>query len=354
LRKTWKDGLELAESQEIEEEVEDEENEEEEEYSRLLKNEFANDKSNLFSDEFDSDKKLSSFEKDQLKMKEQIEGLEKDLVAKKDWTLAGEVNSKQRPKNSLLEQDLDVEIASKPAPVITEETTATLEQIIIQRIKDQTFDDVVRKAPPKDSVYDPNRRWELDDEKSKKTLAEIYEDEYKKSQGNVVKSQNEIELDKKHQEINSLMTDLCQQLDALSNWHYTPKSASLELTVIPAPNVPAISMEEMIPISVSNADLALPQEVFKGKIRKSEQELDSIDKKRNLRKSKRRAGLEKHQHETVKKQKLAESNTQEIITKQKAVKELMKQKNVTLVVNSKNQVGKSKATVVEKGGKIGK
>lgn len=229
----------------------------------------------------DSDEVKSSFEKRQEKMNEKIASLEKELLEKKPWQLLGEVTAQKRPENSLLEETLHFDHAVRMAPVITEETTLQLEDIIKQRIKDQAWDDVVRKEKPKEDAYEYKKRLTLDHEKSKLSLAEIYEQEYiKLNQQKTAEEENP-----EHVEIQKMMDSLFLKLDALSNFHFIPKPPVPEIKVVS--NLPAITMEEVAPVSVSDAALLAPEEVKEknkaGDI-KTAAEKTATDKKRERRK----------------------------------------------------------------------
>ncbi|KAK5664844.1 U3 snoRNP protein [Batrachochytrium dendrobatidis] len=335
---------------------------------------YTSHKQTLFEDDAEpiQGETLSTFEKQQARLQKAIQQLESEAMQEKPWAMKGEVSSRARPKNSLLEEDLEIEHTAKPVPVITEESTLTLETLITQRIKDQVWDDVTRKAPPKDTVYDPNRKFELIDEKSTKSLAQVYEDEYLRQSNKDQPTEKDIALNQKHEEVKTLFQTLCQDLDILSNWHYTPKAATLEVEVLPPVSVPAIQMEEVTPAAVSDAMLAAPKEVYQGNVAKSQMEMDAADKRKARLKAKREVQREHKMRETAKKEREAATGVlASQLTKEKAMKQLMGQSNVTIVGDktSKRQMGRvsteakggktklgkrdMQATVVQVGGKVG-
>ncbi|XP_030173392.1 U3 small nucleolar ribonucleoprotein protein MPP10 isoform X1 [Lynx canadensis] len=262
-----------------------------------------NEDKNILNVQKDSDEVKSSFEKRQEKMNEKIASLEKELLEKKPWQLQGEVTAQKRPENSLLEETLHFDHAVRMAPVITEETTLQLEDIIKQRIRDQAWDDVVRKEKPKEDAYEYKKRLTLDHEKSKLSLAEIYEQEYiKLNQQKTAEEENP-----EHKEIQKMMDSLFLKLDALSNFHFIPKPPVPEIKVVS--NLPAITMEEVAPVSVSDAALLAPEEVKEknkaGDV-KTAAEKTATDKKRERRKKKYQKRMKLKEKE--KRRKLLEKN----------------------------------------------
>lgn len=226
---------------------------------------------------------LSTHEKQLLEQRAKIEEVERENLEAKSWTMQGEVNATKRPKNSALEVDLDWERNAKPPPVITEEVSQSIEELIMKRISEGHFDDV-QKAPSLPSKA-PREMKELDENQSKKGLGEIYADEYAQKTGLV--SQALSFSDEQKKEASVLFKKLCLKLDALSHFHFTPKPVIEDMSI--QTNVPALAMEEIAPLAVSDAAMLAPEEVFSGKGDiKEEAELTQEDRKRRRAHKKRK------------------------------------------------------------------
>lgn len=223
----------------------------------------------------------SEFEKRQSRLKQQIAKLENKHLDEAPWQMKGQVDASKRPQNSLLEEIVDFDLTSRPPPIITEQTTVTLEDIIKRRIKDKVWDDVVKKDKPIDDSLTYRKPEILDHSKSKMSLAQVYEAEYlKQKHGTEEEDSKEPE---NHKQIREAMNTLFAKLDALSHYHYTPKAAQAEVKIVS--NTPAINMEEVAPVATSNAALLAPEEVKKknkGELI-SKEERTATDKKRERR-----------------------------------------------------------------------
>lgn len=167
----------------------------------------------------------STLEARQERLLMRISELEEEAISEKPWQLKGEVSGSNRPQNSLLEEFVVVDINTRPAPVITEETTMKLEDIIKQRIKDKAWDDVEKKFKPVETPLEYKKKLILNQEKSKESLSQIYEKEYLRQKQSLDPENNEKKekTPQLHNEIRQMTRSLMSKLDALSNYHYTPK-----------------------------------------------------------------------------------------------------------------------------------
>ena len=210
----------------------------------------------------------------------QIAALEAQNMGDKAWHMRGEVRAGDRPLNSALEVALDFEHAVAPPPVVTEEVTRSLEELIKARVAERRWDDVARKLPP----AAPRKRAgvELRDEKSKKGLGELYEEEYLKERAAAEAAAKAAaavaggapaaaataasalaDEPQETRDARALFAALCGKLDALSHFQFAPKPFVADLEVSKR-DVPALAMEEVAPSIVSAAALRAPEEVYAG------------------------------------------------------------------------------------------
>lgn len=216
-------------------------------------------------DPSDPKSRRSAHERRKAALQEEIRKLEAANVAKREWTLSGEARAADRPMNSLLEEDLDFERAGKPVPVITAEVSESIEELIKRRILAHDFQDIIRRRPD-DLNSNPRRGkldFELDDSKSKKGLAEEYEDEHlRATDPNYVDAKDE-KLRKEEKEIEALWLKISSDLDSLSSWHFRPKRPAPQLDI--RVDAPVVSMEDARPSAGAEAagqSALAPQEVY--------------------------------------------------------------------------------------------
>lgn len=266
-------------------------------------------KQNLLASDSDSDGEekevKSSHELKEERLQKKISRLEEVAIGAKPWQMTGEVDAAARQINSLLEEHLDHDTMAKNAPIMTDEVAKKLEDIILQRVKDKAWDDVERKVKPVEDPLEYKKRLVLDQEKSKMSLAQIYEQEYlslaekeeKKPVVGVLDKENE-ETSKEVDQIRSDMRSLFSKLDSLSHLHYTPKQKTAEVKIVR--NIPSVTVEEVAPVAASNVTLLAPAEVVekeKGELKEGE-DRDKTDKNRERRdkKSKKRAARKEREN----------------------------------------------------------
>lgn len=152
----------------------------------------------------------------------------------KSWQMIGEATSKERPVNSLLDVHLDFNAATRLPPTITKEVTIKIEELIKQRVLDELFDDPVLLNDNRRKRL--NKATEMDFTKSKKGLGDLYADDIAgKLLSNDAEAFLETELNGPDaplkREIEEISKDLFQNLEKLSNFHYTPKAPKTEASI---------------------------------------------------------------------------------------------------------------------------
>jgi len=165
---------------------------------------------------------------------------------------------------------------------------------------------------------------ELDQEKSKLSLAEIYEQKFLKEIHGVDKEEEK--LDQEQKRLQRKFGSLMRKLDTLSNFVYTPTVK--EVSIVSKNNVPSISLEEALPVAVTTATTLAPEQVLKKKIQptKGLLEITRDDRRKDRRKKKR--SIKKNQAE----EKLA------LLAKKRANPNFLSKKEVAAALENKNVV----------------
>lgn len=271
------------------EDIPDDENNDEE---LNYKNFYGEDNIDIVEKNKEVEQTLSTFEVREERLKHQMKQLEDDIVAKKSWQLQGETNSKNRPLNSLLEEVLEFDSTSRAPLIITESTSEKLEDIIMNRIKNNLYDDVIKKVINKEK-QEYSKQIVLDQEKSKESLSTIYEKQF----NNQLEDNKSQEGNSKNSLLRSLMDNLFAKLDSLSNFHVTPQRLQEEPKIIT--NTLSLQVEEVAPVSVSDRNTLAPEEV---KVKKAIL-LGNSEKTKSAKKKNRKIKAMKYKSKTLDNQK---------------------------------------------------
>ncbi|KAF2071754.1 hypothetical protein CYY_006939 [Polysphondylium violaceum] len=317
------DGEEDQDGDDDEQEQEEEEQEQEQEE--------INEEPTLSPEE------MTAFQKRASRIQDKIRELETQNLKKKDWTMVGEASSKDRPDGSLLNEHLDYEHTQRAAPLVTEQTNRSLEDIIKKRITEKNFDDVIRKTE-KEFKDNYKKKVELNDEKSAEGLASVYEKEYMKQ---VMGVEETDELKAKHIKIYEYYNKLCYKLDSLTNFQHTPKRIkNKELNITTAS---ALNMEDKVPVAASTATMIAPEEVYfkKHADEKGDSELTSEERKKNRKSIKSQWRSEKDEKEAS--DRIKEKTDPNFVKKNstaKALAQLKQSRNTTIVTSTDNKTSK--------------
>ncbi|XP_059612834.1 U3 small nucleolar ribonucleoprotein protein MPP10 [Phlebotomus argentipes] len=271
LRKTLESVEEeqAVEEEQLEEEEEDQESEGEEvEQENPVEEESEEEKNDVGSEEGEEEESegepeaegeenpKSTFEEVSKKLKDKISELEDEALQGRSWQMKGEITGSKRDKNNLLEEVLEFDLGARPQPQITEKTSKSLEDIIVQRIQSKCYDNVVRKVRENNETRF-TKELVLDHNKSSVPLSELYEKSYLKQTGSGQEAEEEKQAPEK-KEITKMLNSLFGKLDALSNFYHTLNRDGGELKIISSD--PVTAEDCVVPESANDAQLMAPPE----------------------------------------------------------------------------------------------
>ena len=332
----------------IEEEQEEEENSNNSLYSeeQEIKAEIDSDEEIKYNKFFDKPKnKLNKTKDDNSSLNSdfdeneiftQIKQIEEKMLSnKKDWSIKGEVLGKERPKDSLLTKSMDFDVGLKAPPIPDKEFTDKLENMIKQRILDDLFDDPIKKDfinlnEEKKAEND----LDLNFEKSKKGLGEIYEEKYL---GNENTESKVDEIKKDCDDLCNKLFDIFKQMTNGSATPYGIKGKKEDIGNINITNIPAIQIEDLGNFISDNTEkIKSGKEMLNiKKIREKNKEEMTSEELRNIHNRKKR-NIKNRIHQKENKKKLEEL-TQMLGSKFEAKIKMKQERNKKLEKNLKNQ-----------------
>lgn len=289
------------------------------------------------------DPSLSELQKERLRERHMVKQMEEKRLFATDWSMVGETAASKRPRDALLEvDDLEFEYGMKATPVITEAFTAKLEDRIKQRIQDENYDDVQRRTAlsSEADIAHPKYDAALDAQKSKMSLMDLYEKEFLEKQRladeaaggpDAPSAEPLTEIEKDELRAVQMWQRLAQHLDALSNFHYTPKPVQqdLEARVRAVENqAPAVVIENVGNFATTRENALAPQDLYRGSshrfadvgtdeltpqerhaLRRSKKEAGRKDKDRKEERDKQRATARKERQQSAEAAAAAEKST---------------------------------------------
>ena len=220
---------------------------------------------------------LSTHERRRAALAAEIRALEAAAVAPREWLLAGEARAADRPRDALLDAELDFERAGKPAPPpTTADDTRAFEDLVKARIRERRFDEVrVRRPDPRDlggggGDAAAARRGRTEDVdlaagapgSARRGLAE----EYAEAHTGAAAAARDAATERARDEVRARWAEVAGRLDRLCGWQARPAPAAVRVAVVS--DAPRVALEEARPgvaeaLGAGEAGGLAPQEVYR-------------------------------------------------------------------------------------------
>jgi len=315
---------------------------------------------------------LSQFAQQQQSLSSTLQQLEQQLITPKPWFHRGEVSATDRPSDSLLTTDLQVESNVKQREVMTRAVNESIEEIVRRRVSEGRYDDPVKRTSVKAKPYKVKEGAEVSSEKSTLGLGQLYEEQYMEQKAREdaaangatataadgsakqqPKSKQQQERDKQVAEIRTLFASLVADLSALSQYSYVPSERSEVRIVRDKDESDVLAAEEVgIDFESGVREGRSVTEVMRGK-RSGEMvgegEKQQVERKRRRRQMKERGQKRKRVQEVEDKNKQLAAGVNGIGTRK-----VLSQDELKKALNASNvKKGTVAGGAASAGGKIG-